>query len=190
MSHGAGGLSDVLRDMAEREAARSSSRESLPPPQPGRPRRSKRSGKVSVGGDATRSSRGDIASKQTKQTKQSKQGHAGSQNVTSAAGSKRSGQTGAVAMRRIAMKRDPLHAAAVPVFLLMAALLLVPGAWAVLLLAGYEVWRSDWQGSQTMAMSMMACFPIAALLVVGAWYFRKQPGPSRPVRVPTQPPGR
>lgn len=72
---------------------------------------------------------------------------------------------------------DSLKAAAVPVCLTVAALLLVPATWAVLVLAGADVWRSDWPSARSMAAAMLTCLPLAAALAAGALYLRP---PRRP----------
>ena len=61
-----------------------------------------------------------------------------------------------------------LHEVAAPVLLTVGVLLLVPAVWAVLVLLGASVWRSDWPGADRMSLIMLMCWPIAAGLIAGA----------------------
>lgn len=154
MSQGAGGLSDVLREMAAREASGDrKKRRRLPEPA--------KAESPQPAADSRRAAAG--------QPRPSRQATAAPARLRP--------------VRTAPPKPDPLHVAAVPVFLVLAALLLVPGTWAVLILAGASAWRSDWPGAQSMALAMLACFPIAAFLVGGAWYFRRTTS-RKPLRVP------
>lgn len=80
-----------------------------------------------------------------------------------------------------APQRDPLHVLAVPVLLTVGVLLFVPGAWAVAVLAGFDVWRADEPGATKMAAVMLACLPLGLVLFGGAWWFsRPRNRPRRP----------
>lgn len=57
-----------------------------------------------------------------------------------------------------------------PALLLIALLLLIPGVWGILLLAGVAVPNAERDGARTMAVAMLISLPIAALLVAMAWY--------------------
>ena len=50
-------------------------------------------------------------------------------------------------------------------------LLLIPAVWALLLLAGAEVWNHDRTGAHKMALLMLICWPIAFALLCGAVYY-------------------
>jgi hypothetical protein len=67
---------------------------------------------------------------------------------------------------------DGLKAAGVPVCITVGCLLLVPGLWALAVLTGMNVWRSDWPSATTMAVAMLACLPLAVCLFAGAWWLR------------------
>jgi hypothetical protein len=61
-----------------------------------------------------------------------------------------------------------LKAVAVPVLLTVGVLLLIPGVWAILLLCGADVWKSDDSSAKSVALIMLLCWPIAACLLAAA----------------------
>jgi len=72
---------------------------------------------------------------------------------------------------------NPLKALAAPAMLGVAALLLIPGVWAVLLLAGVEVPNAQRDGARTMAVAMLIAWPIVLLLAAMAgfvWWSSKR----------------
>lgn len=69
---------------------------------------------------------------------------------------------------------NSLKATAVPLFFTVGALLLIPGVWSVLTLAGYDTFGSDRESAKTMALIMLACWPISIILLVTAVFLFKQ----------------
>jgi hypothetical protein len=63
---------------------------------------------------------------------------------------------------------------AIPALLIVAGLMLIPGLWALGVLGGVAVWQSNKAGAQTVAGAMLLCWPIAAFLVFGAWYYYRE----------------
>jgi hypothetical protein len=61
---------------------------------------------------------------------------------------------------------------AIPVMILLATALLVPGVWSVLVLTG--VWQSERHDARAMALAMLACWPIALCVYAGAVFFYVQ----------------
>jgi len=56
----------------------------------------------------------------------------------------------------------------IPILLLAAGLMVVPGLWAVGLLSGMEVPGSHKDGARTMAIMMLVSWPVAAGLFITA----------------------
>ncbi len=79
------------------------------------------------------------------------------------------------ARRRTPPKRKPaqdgLKAVAVPILATVGLLLLFPAIWATLLLAGVEVWQSEREDARTMAVAMLACYPVALVMFAGSGLF-------------------
>jgi hypothetical protein len=74
-----------------------------------------------------------------------------------------------------ARKPNPVKAVAIPVLITVGLLLLIPGIWSVLLLAGVEVWNSRAPGAQRMAVVMLiASWPMSICLLGGAALFFHQ----------------
>lgn len=70
------------------------------------------------------------------------------------------------------VKRDANHglkAAAVPILITVGVLLMIPGIWSLLILTG--VWESPREDAKTMAVAMLATWPIAASIFAGAGFF-------------------
>ena len=66
---------------------------------------------------------------------------------------------------------NDLKKVAVPMLITVGLLLMIPGLWALLVLGGVEIFGSAKQGARGMAMVMLLCWPIALLLIFGAFYF-------------------
>ncbi len=66
---------------------------------------------------------------------------------------------------------NDLKKVAVPMLITVGVLLMIPGLWALLVLGGVEIFGSTKQGARGMAMVMLLCWPIALLLIFGAFYF-------------------
>ena len=75
---------------------------------------------------------------------------------------------------------DLLRPATVRVLCFIGVLLLIPAAWAVLLLAGAAVWHHERQDAIAMASVMLVCGPIACAMFGGAWHYRAKPRGRRP----------
>ncbi len=72
-------------------------------------------------------------------------------------------------------RRDANHGlktASVPVLITVGLLLLVPGVWSLLILTG--TWESPREDARTMAIAMLATWPIALSMFCGAWFFWHQ----------------
>jgi hypothetical protein len=70
---------------------------------------------------------------------------------------------------------NPSHtvkAMGIPVLLTVGLLLLIPGFWSLLLLAGAI--KNNREDARTMAFVMLMCWPIAAVLFTAAGYFYQQ----------------
>jgi len=92
-----------------------------------------------------------------------------------------------------------LKATAIPILITVGFALLIPGTWALLLLAGAKwVWSANRENARGMAMVMLVCWPIAFSLFFGALFFFRQvqaekeafltPGEGQPQTPPAVPP--
>lgn len=78
----------------------------------------------------------------------------------------------AVSRRPAASNTHQLKATAAPVLVTVGILMLIPAVWAVAILLGIPVWHSQRDGAGQMAIAMMVCWPIAlALIAGGIWFF-------------------
>lgn len=81
-------------------------------------------------------------------------------------------ETPARSRARTPAGRDANHglkAAAVPVLITVGLLLLIPGVWSLLILTG--TWESPREDAKTMAVAMLATWPIALSMFAGAGFF-------------------
>ncbi len=58
--------------------------------------------------------------------------------------------------------------------LIIGGLLLIPGIWAVLVLAGVDVFNANVSGARAMAALMLLSWPIGGALIGGALFFQRQ----------------
>ena len=71
----------------------------------------------------------------------------------------------------------PSRIIAIPALVVLATALLVPAVWSLLVLTG--VWQSERSDARTMALAMLACWPIAFFAYAGAalFYVQLKAGP-------------
>ncbi|MAE61906.1 MAG: hypothetical protein CMJ49_11190 [Planctomycetaceae bacterium] len=71
-------------------------------------------------------------------------------------------------------RSNDLKRTAVPILITVGVLLLIPGFWALAVLAGLSVPLADQGDADTMAWVFLCCLPISAILLVGAVVFYQQ----------------